>query len=165
LRTLSAELIIIETNGQRWLTTWHAGECAPAGKPHGAAGICVTDTREIVVVSQEGTIWDFLAGRTEGDETWEQTLHREMREEACATITHAKLLGFSRGECVDGPERGLILVRSIWLAEVQLLEWEPKFEIAHRRLVSLDDVFTRLPSSYLPFWQRVLADMRTASAA
>jgi hypothetical protein len=33
-----------------------------------------------------------------------------MREEACAIITRAKLLGFSRGECVEGHERGLVLV-------------------------------------------------------
>jgi hypothetical protein len=63
-----------------------------------------------------------LAHRTsssEPGESWEQTLRREMDEKACATVVGARLLGFTRGQCVAGPERGLVLVRSVWRADVE----------------------------------------------
>jgi hypothetical protein len=59
-----------------------------------------------------------------------------MLEEAFATVVRARLLGFSRGVCVAGPQEGLILVRSMSQAEVQLRPWEPQFEIRHRRVVT-----------------------------
>ena len=49
-----------------------------------------------------------------------ETLRREVREEACVEVTDAKLLGFHRGECIRGHEKGLVLVRSLWLAKVQV---------------------------------------------
>ena len=58
-----------------------------------------------------------------------------MQEEACATVVQARLLGFTSGRCVTGPEEGLVLVRSLWRAEVELANWNPQFEIAHRRVV------------------------------
>jgi len=67
-------------------------------------------------------------------EDWEQVLRREMLEEACAQVLDARLLGFARSECLGGHEDGLILVRSIWLARVEVLPWEPQFEIPLRRL-------------------------------
>jgi ADP-ribose pyrophosphatase YjhB (NUDIX family) len=96
----------------------------------------VTDDGEIVWVSEDGERWSFPAGRPEGTESWEQTLRREMLEEACASVVGAKLLGFVRGECVEGPEQGRILVRSMWRADVELGPWEPQFEIRHRRVVN-----------------------------
>jgi hypothetical protein len=33
------------------------------------------------------------------------------------------------------PKKGLVLVRSLWRAEVELMPWTPQFEIAHRRVV------------------------------
>ena len=76
------EEIEIEAGGQRWINSWHSSAAAPAGKPHGSAGICVTETGEVVLISADGETWDFPAGRPEGNETWEQTLRREMLEEA-----------------------------------------------------------------------------------
>jgi len=35
------------------------------------------------------------------------------------------------------PGTGLVLVRSIWRAGVELLPWKPHFEITHRRAGSL----------------------------
>jgi hypothetical protein len=32
-------------------------------------------------------------------------------------------------------EVGVVLVRSYWRAEVEILAWEPQFEVAHRRIV------------------------------
>ncbi|HEX9352624.1 MAG TPA: NUDIX domain-containing protein [Streptosporangiaceae bacterium] len=113
-----------------------AARAAGRGVPHGAEGVCVTPGGDIVIISPDGVIWDLPAGRPEPGETWEQTLRREMDEEACATVTGARLLGFTRGQCRTGPESGRVLVRSVWRAEVELRPWEARFEIADRRVVA-----------------------------
>jgi 8-oxo-dGTP pyrophosphatase MutT (NUDIX family) len=102
--------------------------------------------------------WDFPAGRPEGHESWEETLRREMMEEACAVVTEARLLGFSRGHCVAGDEQGLVLVRSIWLAQIRLLDWDPRFEIRHRRCVSKDLALGYVPREYFPVWTRAFRE-------
>jgi ADP-ribose pyrophosphatase YjhB (NUDIX family) len=128
-------LIPIRSGGQQWLVSWHPPPEPPDGTPHGAEGVCVTADGDVVVISPDGTIWDLPAGRPEPGESWEQTLRREMDEEACATVTGARLLGFTRGQCLTAPERGMVLVWSVWRAEVELRRWEARFEIADRRVV------------------------------
>jgi predicted NUDIX family NTP pyrophosphohydrolase len=71
-----------------------------------------------MLVSHDGIEWDWPAGRTEGDETWELTLRREILEEVCATVVDARLLGFCRSVCIAGREADLVLVRSFWRARV-----------------------------------------------
>jgi hypothetical protein len=45
--------------------------------------------------------------------------------------------GLSTAMCVfRGRQRGLVLVRSYWLADDDLQPWVAEFEIAHRRLVA-----------------------------
>lgn len=132
----------IRSGDQDWLVSWHRPPDPPTGIPHGAEGVCVTPLGEVVLISRDGTSWDLPAGRPEAGETWEDTLRREMLEEACATVRSARLLGFVRGECVAGHERGLAPVRSIWRAEVDVGGWDPQFEIPHRRIVAPADVMT-----------------------
>jgi hypothetical protein len=59
----------------------------------------------------------------------------ELWEEAGVRVVSAQLLGFARSECLAGPEAGLVLVRSYWRAEVEVLAWQPQFEIVHRRMI------------------------------
>jgi ADP-ribose pyrophosphatase YjhB (NUDIX family) len=96
--------------------------------------VCVSGGR-VVLISSDGRRWGLPGGRPEPHEQWVDTLRREVAEEACAQVTDARLLGFTRGMCLRGPERGLVLVRAMWRAEVRLERWAPRFEIAHRRLV------------------------------
>jgi ADP-ribose pyrophosphatase YjhB (NUDIX family) len=146
------ETFQVETGGQDVLVTWFPAHDVPEGKRHGSAGICVTDQGEVVLITPDGKGWSFPGGRPEGDETWEETLRREVREEACAEVTDARLLGFCRGECIRGHEKELVLVRSFWLARVQLQPWTPEPETLARKLVPPDqilsamapDVFSRL---------------------
>jgi 8-oxo-dGTP pyrophosphatase MutT (NUDIX family) len=152
--TSQVEEFETRSNGQRWLTSWHAPTAAPDGTNHGSAGICVTGDGLIGMVSTDGSTWDFPAGRPEGDENSEQTLRREMLEEACAVVKQARLLGFSRGRCVEGPEAGLVLVRSIWLARVDLLDWNPRFEIRFRRLVPADEATKLVSPEFERIWAR-----------
>src|SRR6266542_1671044 len=128
-----------------------AARAAGRGVPHGAEGVCVTPGGDIVVISPDGTIWDLPAGRPEPGENGEQTLRREMDEEACATVTGTRLLGFTRGQCVTGPDRGRVLVRSVWRADVELRPWEARFEIADRRVVAPAAVTDALSLGSHPF--------------
>jgi len=129
-----------QSNHQDWIASWHSPPIPPNGTPHGSSGLCVTGDGEIVLISEDGERWDLPGGRPEGHETWEETLRREVREEACATIGHARLLGFCRSACVAGPQMGQVLVRSLWRAEVELGPWEPRFEVSHRRVVAAAEV-------------------------
>jgi ADP-ribose pyrophosphatase YjhB (NUDIX family) len=147
------EELPLEIAGGQWLATWHLPTAAPEGQRHGACGVCVAEGGQIVLISADGRHWDLPAGRTEGDESWEETLRREVREEACATVIAARLLGFARSSCLSGPQAGLVLVRSFWRAEVVLDPWQPLFEIAHRRLVEPDALAPLLP----PLYARILA--------
>ncbi|WP_165959143.1 NUDIX domain-containing protein [Actinomadura sp. KC345] len=87
--------IPVRSGGQRWLVSWHPPPDPPAGTPHGAEGVCVTRGGDVVLISPDGVAWDLPAGRPEPGEDWEQTLRREMDEEACATVPAARLLGFT----------------------------------------------------------------------
>lgn len=129
------EAFALRAGGSFWALSWHGPGAAPDGTPHGANGLCVTADGDVVLISPDGRRWGWPGGRPEGEESWEQTLRREMLEEACATVREARLLGFCRSACLAGPERGLVLVRSIWRARVELLPWAPRFEIAFRRVV------------------------------
>jgi NAD(P)-dependent dehydrogenase (short-subunit alcohol dehydrogenase family) len=69
----------------------------------------------------DGERWGWPGSRPEDDESWEQTLRREVLEEACAAVVGARLLGFCRSARLTGPEQCLVLARSIWLAEIELM--------------------------------------------
>lgn len=147
-----------------WIVSWHPPLTPPDGTPHGAAGLCVTGDGAVVIVSADGQHWDLPQGRPEEGETWEETLRREMWEEACVAVGQARLLGFCRSACVAGPQTGRILVRSLWCAEVQLASWEPQFEIAHRRTVPAVEIIDHLtiPDSFARIVSRALREVAIA---
>ena len=145
--------------GQRWVVSWHSPALPPPrGKRHGSSALCLTSQRHVVLVSAGGVDWGFPGGRPEGDETWRDTLERELLEEACARVDEASLLGFSRGTCIEGHEEGLVLVRALWRATVTLLPWSPQHEITHRRLVRWSEVLDEisLPFGARPLYERWL---------
>lgn len=145
--------------GQEWRVAWYRPPDPPPGTPHGAEAICVTGDR-VVLVSRDGRLWGLPAGRPEEGEGWVDTLRREVREEACAEVVSSRLLGFTRGICVRGPQEGLVLVRSHWRAEVRVLRWEPRFEMTHRRLIPADAAFRfmTIPEGLAPLYRRMFAE-------
>lgn len=137
---------------------WHPPPDPPPGARHGSAAVCVAGD-EVVLVTADGHRWGLPGGRPEAGEDWMATLRREVREEACATVTGARLLGFTRGVCVRGHEAGLVLVRAHWRAEVRLDPWQPRHEMVGRRLVPPAEAFDRMwiPDGFEPLFRRILA--------
>lgn len=145
-----------DNRGQDIVSSWHPPVLPPpVGTRWGAAGICFTRDGELVLVKESG-FWVFPGGRPEEDEEWRATMDREVLEEACASVEEATLLGFTRGECVKGGEKGLVLVRSLWRAEVSLKPWEPQHETTDRLVVPSDQAFAILnfPQGSRPIIQR-----------
>lgn len=138
------EEVTLPSSAAEWRMAWHPPADAPPGQPHGSNAFCVTAADSVVLVSVDGSRWGWPGGRPEPGESWEDTMRREMAEEACATVTSARLLGFVRSRCVRGQETGLVLVRSIWRAEVTLQPWQPLYEIPFRLVVPARDLATRL---------------------
>ncbi|MCU0494648.1 MAG: NUDIX hydrolase [Chloroflexaceae bacterium] len=145
-----------EDAGDTWQLSWHGPASPPEGIQNGSSGVCVTAQGEIVIITEDGEKWDVPGGRPEGDEDWEQTLRREMVEEACVAVTSARLLGFARGECLAGREQGKVIVRSFWRAEVVLLDWKPEFEIVQRRLVSPAEALNTVYMGYRKLYHVIL---------
>jgi ADP-ribose pyrophosphatase YjhB (NUDIX family) len=150
----------VHSNGGDWLIAWHSPIAVPVGKVHGANAFCVTADDGVVLISSDGERWGWPGGRPEGNESWEQTLRREILEETCAIVGHARLLGFCRSVCLTGSEEGPVLVRSIWRAEVELMSWEPRFEIAHRRSVPAAELMAHfwMEEGFEPIYHRAFVE-------
>ena len=154
------EEFAVRSSGGDWLIAWLPPLATLDGIAHGANAFCVTASDHVVLISNDGERWGWPGGRPEGAESWEQTLRREVLEEACAVVVDARLLGFCRSVCLTGPERGRTLVRSIWLAEVELMPWEPRFEVAHRRAVPATELLAHLwmEVGFEPIYHRALVE-------
>lgn len=151
-------------NGQEWRVAWYPPPDPPSGTPHGAEAVCGVND-QILVVSGDGQRWGLPVGRPERHERWVDTMRREVREEGCAEVVTCQLLGFSRGVCVQGSQEGLVLIRSMWRAEVRLRAWEPRFEMAHRRLLPADRALRELTvaDGLLPFYRRFFTEAAVSS--
>jgi ADP-ribose pyrophosphatase YjhB (NUDIX family) len=150
----------LHSNGQDWLVSWHPpSRPPPEGKRHGSAAVCFTLDGQVVLGTEDGIAWGLPGGRPEGNEDWRDTLYREVLEEACARVTWATLLGYSRGACIHGHEAGLVIVRALWYAEVELQPWEPRFEITQRLLMPLDEALemTKPNEIYRRLFQAAMA--------
>lgn len=154
------EEIRVHSHDGDWLTAWHPPHAVPEGTPHGANALCVSADGGVVRISNDGDRWGWPGGRPESGESWRDTLCREILEEACARVIGARLLGFCRSACLTGPEQGRVLVRFVWRAEVQLMPWEPRFEIRHRRVVSEAELLLHLcmEPGFEPIYYRALSE-------
>jgi ADP-ribose pyrophosphatase YjhB (NUDIX family) len=149
----------VTSGGQGWAVAWYPPPDPPPGTPHGSATVCYLGSC-IVLVSGDGRRWGLPGGRPEPGEDWTATPHREVAEEACATVIGHRLLGYSRGRCLRGHEAGLVLVRAHWRAEVRLRPWRPAHEMTHRRLVPADQALASMwiEDGFAPMYRRIFAE-------
>lgn len=154
------EELRVADRGQQWAVSWHPPDREPPGKPHGVNAWCVTSDGGVVLISPDGQRWGWPGGRPHDGEEASQTLRREVLEETCSTVVDARVLGFTRSECLRGPEEGLVLARGIWRAEVRLLDWDPQFEIPHRRVVPATRLGHHLwmEAGFEPIYRRALRE-------
>lgn len=149
----------VNRKGEGLELAWFGSGEKPPGRDHGASGICLVESRSIVLVTRNGVSWDLPGGRPELNEDPEQTLEREVQEEACADMLNATHAGYGQATCRTGPHAGQVIVRTLWVADVTLGEWNPGSETIERIIVTPCEAATRLANSdavFAPLFALVL---------
>ncbi|HEX6976848.1 MAG TPA: NUDIX hydrolase [Patescibacteria group bacterium] len=100
-------------------------------------GVCFNDKNEILIARKEGMgEWIIPGGHPEKDETIEETLKREMIEEADIKVKNIKVVGVQKVNPKDAPEKYYYQVRCVCLVDELLPQtpdpdngknWERKF--------------------------------------
>lgn len=128
-------------NGRDINTLWTSGTDLPRTQQvRQVSGVCLTANGKLVLVSEAGTNWNLPGGHPESGEAPEETLARELLEEACAEVSACRLMGWQR---IDDPrEPAYLHLRSV--ARVRLQTFNPGHEIRHRRLVSPQEFLSAL---------------------
>ncbi|MCA9833515.1 MAG: NUDIX domain-containing protein [Thermomicrobiales bacterium] len=132
--------ILTDSSGS-WQVSLYPPDERPEGEPHGSEAIIMIDDQQTVLVRNVDGRLNTPGGHPEPGESSEETMIREVREEACAEVTSWTPIAFARSEKLDGDNAGFAMVRDMYVARVVLLPWEqPAFEIVERMVVDLDDL-------------------------
>src|SRR6266542_5529635 len=100
LQPLVQETVVAD--GARYRVGWFDPPfLPPPAETTQALGICFTPESQIVLVTWNATDWTLPGGTTESGETLEQTLTREVWEEACARVRACAYIGCQRVEHLD----------------------------------------------------------------
>ncbi|HEX4212475.1 MAG TPA: NUDIX hydrolase [Candidatus Dormibacteraeota bacterium] len=129
--------------GRRFSFTWFDPPFRPE-PPHSnqAYGICFTSDGMIVLAGSEFAgrpHWNLLGGGVEPGETLEDCLVREVMEEGCARLVESRYIGCQRVDDPEHPTGPWRYYQTRFWARVELLPWDPHFEIEERRLVPPQD--------------------------
>jgi 8-oxo-dGTP pyrophosphatase MutT (NUDIX family) len=136
--TRVAEALVVETvviDGRGYRVSWFDPPFVPQPEDTTQAlGICFTAGGEIVLVTLDGDEWSLPGGTIEPSETLEQTLEREVREEACARVLATRYVGCQRVDELD-TDRASYYQTRFW-ARVELDPFIPEHEMTARILVA-----------------------------
>lgn len=134
---MSPQPLIVETvvaDGARYRVAWFDPPFRPPlVNTTQALGICFTSDARIVLVTWNDSDWTLPGGTIEPGETLEQTLTREVWEEACARVQACAYIGCQRVDHLDD-DRPVYYQTRFW-AWVELEPFMPAHEMTARRLV------------------------------
>jgi hypothetical protein len=102
-----------------------------------ALGICFSGDGRIVLVTWNGEHWSLPGGSLEPGETLEETLAREVREEACARVMSSRYIGCQRVEELDDNRPAYYQTR-FW-TRIELDEFRPEHEMTARLLIAPEE--------------------------
>src|SRR5260221_13471924 len=86
------EEFMVRVNGGDWIVAWHPASQAPEGTPHRATAIWLTAGGRLALIGNAGERWGLPGRRPEKEESWAQTLHREVLGEGCPKIVQARMV-------------------------------------------------------------------------
>ncbi len=148
-------------SGTRALVSWLDPAHGPPDELVGRAeAVAVTEEGHIVVVADsDEQLWQCPGGRREPGESLEDTLRREVLEEACARVTASELVGFQRFRHLTGGRAGRVTTDAMFWVRVQAEPFAPRFETCARRLLPL------AAARDLPLWANPITQRALTAAA
>jgi 8-oxo-dGTP pyrophosphatase MutT (NUDIX family) len=148
-----------QDGGRPWTASWFDPPFRPEPPDcNQAYGLCFTARGRIVLVRDRADYWNLPGGGVEEGESLEDTLRREVREEACAEVVSCQYIGCQRVDDLENPAGSLRYYQSRFWARVELLPWAPRHEIVERRLVSPDEFLSTLAWGAAPTARIILEE-------
>jgi hypothetical protein len=116
--------------GDQWYTvSWLPRSSGYEDVARQSIGFAVTGDGRTVIVRHRDGRKHIPGGTRESSETLRDTLERELREEACARVVDAELLGYLRAARRGTDGVSDIHYGSRWWARVELDQWAPVWEM------------------------------------
>ena len=114
---------------------WCEGFKLNSEKHTQVSGYVFNDQNQLLIV-KNGKTWTIPGGHPEANETYLQTLDRELMEEACITLKDVNYLG-----AVEVVEDGETYYQLRYTAKVKdVLPFKQEWEISERKFVDLEDL-------------------------